>query len=145
MNTTSGPAAGETSTPPPAGAEPSIHCGHLHPTGKALCLLALGAVGVVYGDIGTSVLYAVRECFHGSEGVPVNRDNILGVLSLVFWALTLIVSVKYIAFILRAANRGEGGVLALMSLAKPEQRAETDRPHALGAAARCLRGGAALR
>ena len=124
MNTTSGPAAGDNSPPPPAGAEHSVHCGQLHPTGKALCLLALGAVGVVYGDIGTSVLYAVRECFHGDEGVPVNRENVLGVLSLVFWALTLIISVKYIAFILRADNRGEGGVLALMSLAVPEKRGQ---------------------
>ena len=94
---------------------------------KAMVALALGAVGVVYGDIGTSVLYAVRECFHGEDGVPVTRDNVLGILSLIFWALTLIISVKYIAIILRADNRGEGGVLALMSLAAPEKRGQTPR------------------
>lgn len=89
---------------------------------RALLTLALGALGVVYGDIGTSVLYAVRECFDQQRGVALTRENMLGVLSLIFWALTLIVSVKYIAFVLRADNRGEGGVLALMSLAMPEKR-----------------------
>jgi KUP system potassium uptake protein len=99
------------------------------PEGRYLLLLAFGALGVVYGDIGTSPLYALRECFHGEHGIAVNRTNVLGVLSLVFWALTLIVSIKYIAFILRADNKGEGGVLALMSLAAPEKRGE--RPNRL--------------
>jgi KUP system potassium uptake protein len=94
------------------------------PAGRYLALLAFGALGVVYGDIGTSPLYALRECFHGDHGVPVNRTNVLGILSLVFWALNLIVSIKYIAFVLRADNKGEGGVLALMSLAAPEKRGE---------------------
>ncbi len=80
--------------------------------------MALLALGVVFGDIGTSPLYAIRECFHGEYGIAVSRENILGVLSLMFWALTLIVSVKYLIFILRADNRGEGGVLALTALAK---------------------------
>lgn len=97
------------------------------PTGRYLLLLAFGALGVVYGDIGTSPLYAVRECFHPVHGVPVTRDNVLGILSLIFWALTLIISIKYIAFVLRADNKGEGGVLALMSLAIPEKRGERTR------------------
>ncbi len=98
-----------------------------HPSGKLLAALALGALGVVYGDIGTSPLYAVRECFHGEHGIAVTRANVLGVLSLIFWALMLIISVKYIALILRADNKGEGGVLALLSLAMPEKRGERTR------------------
>jgi KUP system potassium uptake protein len=82
-----------------------------------LALLALGALGVVYGDIGTSPLYSLRECFHGSHGVPVTPHNVYGVLSLVFWSLTLIISIKYLSYILRADNKGEGGTLALMALA----------------------------
>ena len=72
---------------------------------------------MVFGDIGTSPLYALKECFAGTHPVPVSIDNVYGVLSLVTWSLILIVSVKYIAFILRADNRGEGGILALLSLA----------------------------
>jgi KUP system potassium uptake protein len=78
--------------------------------------LALGALGVVYGDIGTSPLYALRECFHGEHGVQPSHDNVLGVLSLVFWALIVIISIKYLIFVMRADNRGEGGILALMAL-----------------------------
>src|SRR5256714_10243800 len=78
--------------------------------------LAVGALGVVYGDIGTSPLYALRECFHGPHAMPITPPNILGVLSLIFWALTLIISIKYQLFILRADNRGEGGILALAAL-----------------------------
>ncbi len=79
--------------------------------------LALTALGVVYGDIGTSPLYAMRECFHGSLGVEATEANVLGVLSLVFWSLTIVISVKYLAYVMRADNRGEGGILALMALA----------------------------
>jgi KUP system potassium uptake protein len=79
--------------------------------------LVLGAIGVVYGDIGTSPLYTIRECFHGLHPVALTALNIFGVLSSVFWALILVVSIKYILFILRADNRGEGGTLALMALA----------------------------
>lgn len=78
--------------------------------------LSLAAIGVVFGDIGTSPLYAMRECFHGPHAIPVNEANVLGVLSLIFWSLTLIISIKYIAFVLRADNQGEGGILALMAL-----------------------------
>jgi len=117
------------SADPASGAEKApehpTHTEMVHkPTGRYLLLLAFGALGVVYGDIGTSPLYAVRECFHGPHSIAVSRGNVLGVLSLVFWALTLIVSIKYIAFVLRADNKGEGGVLALMSLAMPEKRGQ---------------------
>jgi KUP system potassium uptake protein len=78
--------------------------------------LALVALGVVFGDIGTSPLYAIRECFYGEYATAVTQANILGVLSLMFWALTLIVSIKYLTFILRADNRGEGGIIALTAL-----------------------------
>ena len=83
---------------------------------KKICLLALGALGIVYGDIGTSPLYAFRECFAGSHGIPVTTENILGILSLIFWSLILIISVKYLMFLMKADNRGEGGILALMAL-----------------------------
>ena len=85
-------------------------------------VLALASLGVVYGDIGTSPLYALRECFHGVHAMEVNRLNILGVLSLIFWSLTLIISVKYLVFILRADNHGEGGILALMALLLPHKK-----------------------
>ncbi|MEZ5978487.1 MAG: KUP/HAK/KT family potassium transporter [Planctomycetota bacterium] len=81
-----------------------------------LALLALAALGVVYGDIGTSPLYAVRECFTGEFGVAVTDRNVLGVLSLIFWALVAVVSTKYLGFVLRADNQGEGGVIALSAL-----------------------------
>jgi KUP system potassium uptake protein len=84
-------------------------------------VLALASLGVVYGDIGTSPLYALRECFHGVHAMEVTRLNILGVLSLIFWSLTLIISAKYLVFILRADNDGEGGILALMALLLPHK------------------------
>jgi KUP system potassium uptake protein len=89
------------------------------PRGRYLAILSLGALGVVYGDIGTSPLYALRECFYGPYAVPPTHENVLGVLSLVFWSLILVISVKYLAFVMRADNRGEGGILALMSLIRP--------------------------
>ena len=79
--------------------------------------ITLGALGVVYGDIGTSPLYAFRECFHGSQAIELSHENILGVLSLVFWSLIVVVSIKYLIMVLRADNDGEGGILALMVLA----------------------------
>jgi KUP system potassium uptake protein len=82
-------------------------------------LLSLTALGVVYGDIGTSPLYALRECFHGSHPLPPTPENVLGVLSLVFWALTLVISIKYLLFLMRADNRGEGGILALLAQIMP--------------------------
>ncbi|MFL5391924.1 MAG: potassium transporter Kup [Myxococcales bacterium] len=91
---------------------------------RQLLGLALGALGVVYGDIGTSPLYALREAFHshGGHALEVNHDNILGLLSLVFWALIIVISVKYLLFVMRADNRGEGGILALMALVPPKLR-----------------------
>jgi len=86
-----------------------------------LAALSLGALGVVYGDIGTSPLYAIRECFHGEYGVAPTPEHVLGVLSLVFWSLLVVISIKYLAFVLRADNRGEGGILALVALAVPKE------------------------
>ncbi|MEY4749033.1 MAG: hypothetical protein RIQ60_1247 [Pseudomonadota bacterium] len=83
---------------------------------RELAALTLGALGVVYGDIGTSPLYALKEVFHGGH-VPVSNDNILGVLSLIFWTMTVIVSLKYVLLILRADNNGEGGLIAMLALA----------------------------
>lgn len=91
------------------------------PTGKKLAGLSLATLGVVFGDIGTSPLYAIRECFHGEYGIEVSQANVLGVLSLIFWALVMIVTTKYLIFILRADNDGEGGVLALTALIKPSK------------------------
>ena len=84
-----------------------------------LGILTLGALGVVFGDIGTSSLYALRECFHGVHSLPLTEGNVLGILSLIIWSLILILSVKYLLFVMRADNRGEGGVLALMALVAP--------------------------
>src|SRR3954469_3117589 len=87
------------------------------PKGKRdMLALSLGALGVVYGDIGTSPLYSLRECFHGEHGIKPDHGNVLGVLSLVFWVLIVTISIKYLVFVMRADNRGEGGILALMAL-----------------------------
>src|SRR3989338_411549 len=103
--------------PPPA-AVPHHERHHVeeHPTGRRLAVLTLAALGVVYGDIGTSPLYALRECFKPGHALTPEPDNIYGALSLIFWALMLVVTIKYVAFIMRADNRGEGGVLAMLSL-----------------------------
>ena len=96
-------------------------------TGGKLAALALAALGVVYGDIGTSPLYAFKEVFAGNHPIPVSAGNIYGSLSLFFWALIVVVSIKYVSFIMRADNRGEGGIMALIALAlhdvqnKPKQ------------------------
>ena len=97
--------------------------------------LTLTALGVVYGDIGTSPLYSLRECFFGSHSVPVNHANVLGVLSLVIYALLLVVSLKYVALVLRADNQGEGGILALTALV-PGKGPDADRSGARLAAGR---------
>jgi KUP system potassium uptake protein len=90
---------------------------HAEPRGRYLVSLCLGALGVVYGDIGTSPLYALRECFHPGHGLSATAPNVLGLLSLIFWSLTIVITAKYLVYVLRADNRGEGGVLALMALA----------------------------
>ena len=87
--------------------------------------LALSALGVVYGDIGTSPLYALKECFAGRHGVQPTPENVLGILSLVFWALIIVISVKYIGYVMRADNRGEGGILALTALIVPRSQRNT--------------------
>ena len=87
------------------------------PRGHYLITLGIAALGIVYGDIGTSPLYAIRECFSGEHGVSLTHDNILGLLSLIVWSLTIIISIKYLLYVMRADNRGEGGILALMALA----------------------------
>jgi KUP system potassium uptake protein len=84
---------------------------------QSTAAMALAAMGVVYGDIGTSPLYTLKEVFGGHHPVPVTPDNVLGILSLVFWALVIAVSLKYVVFIMRADNRGEGGIMALTALA----------------------------
>ncbi len=91
---------------------------------SSLAALTLGAIGVVYGDIGTSVLYAVKEVF-GSGHVPFTPDNIYGILSIFFWTLTVIVSLKYVVLVLRADNNGEGGLIAMLALAS---QAVKDKP-----------------
>jgi KUP system potassium uptake protein len=85
---------------------------------RQLLKLSLAALGVVFGDIGTSPLYAIRECFHGEYGIAVSAANVLGVLSLMFWSLVMIVTFKYLLFVFRADNQGEGGVMALTALIK---------------------------
>ena len=105
----------------PDAAPPVDHAGGHHgadpnPRGKRLAILTLTALGVVYGDIGTSPLYALRACFKPEYGIAPSPENIYGILSLILWALILVVSVKYIVFVMRADNRGEGGMLAMLAL-----------------------------
>lgn len=108
--------AGDSSAPqepaPPAPAEST----HEHHVPQKLRTLALASLGVVFGDIGTSPLYAMRECLHHSHGVSTSAANVFGIVSLVFWALMIVISLKYIAYVLRADNSGEGGILALTAL-----------------------------
>lgn len=112
QSTSPGPQAGVGAT------DPADHATHNLP------ILVLGALGVVYGDIGTSPLYAFREALHAAGGVATPRE-ILGLLSLIVWALTAVVTIKYVGFVLRADNKGEGGTLSLMALAS---NAFTKRP-----------------
>ncbi len=106
---------------------PATRGGCVSASKSSLAALTLGAIGVVYGDIGTSVLYAVKEVF-GSGHVPFTHANVYGVLSIFFWTLTVIVSIKYVVLVLRADNHGEGGLIAMLALAsqavkdKPELR-----------------------
>src|SRR5678816_4378209 len=83
---------------------------------RATAALALLALGVVYGDIGTSPLYAAKETFDPHHGIPLTPENILGGVSAIFWSLMIVVSLKYVTLVLRATNRGEGGVMALLAL-----------------------------
>ncbi|MBL8602286.1 MAG: KUP/HAK/KT family potassium transporter [Myxococcales bacterium] len=103
--------------PPAAGSD-------AHHQGK-LSALVLGAIGIVYGDIGTSPLYTLQECLHAQHGVAATEGNLLGLVSLIIWSLTLVVTVKYLAFVMRADNRGEGGIFALLALCPPRLRSAT--------------------
>ncbi|MBP7147390.1 MAG: potassium transporter Kup [Acidobacteria bacterium] len=103
-------------TPPPAREQ-----GDSHP--RVVLTLSLAALGVVFGDIGTSPLYALRECFHGLHAIAPTPANVLGVLSLIFWSLVLVISTWYVAFIMRADNKGEGGIMALLALLLPRRGA----------------------
>jgi KUP system potassium uptake protein len=99
---------------------------------KYLLITSLGALGVVFGDIGTSPLYAFRESFLAAEGLAVNEESVLGILSLMFWSLILVVTIKYLVFVMRADNHGEGGILALTALAAEEvERAKKRRRRTL--------------
>ncbi len=122
MNTASGGSEPGAALPV-ANVSASSHSHSHQPKGRALAILALGALGVVYGDIGTSPLYALRECFNPAHHLPPTQANVFGVLSLIFWSLALIVTVKYLGFVMRADHKGEGGILALLALAFPERRA----------------------
>ncbi|OLC67296.1 MAG: potassium transporter Kup [Betaproteobacteria bacterium 13_1_40CM_4_64_4] len=95
----------------PPGEEDTTLTGH-----KPLAPLIVGAIGVVFGDIGTSPLYTLRECFTGAHGLPLTEENVYGILSVVFWAITIIVTLKYVTLIMRADNHGEGGIMALTAL-----------------------------
>src|SRR5438093_11128120 len=96
---------------------------------KPLAGLTLAAIGVVFGDIGTSPLYAAKETFDPAHGIPLNTENILGGLSAIFWSLMIVVSLKYVTLIMRAGNKGEGGIMALVALAS---HAVKDQPRLRG-------------
>ncbi|HEX6057797.1 MAG TPA: potassium transporter Kup [Gemmatimonadaceae bacterium] len=135
------------SVPPTTAEAEAVHGRHhpgAKPSGRRLAALSLMALGVVYGDIGTSPLYAMKEAFHGSYGLQPIVSNVYGVLSLILWSLLLVVTVKYVGFILRADNRGEGGVFALLALVlqRRHRSAESKRRAALIALG--LLGGAFL-
>ena len=98
-----------------------------HYSKQQLAKLTLGAIGVVFGDIGTSPLYAVKEVFHG--GLTTDSFHVLGVLSLIFWSLTLVVTLKYAIFIMRADNKGEGGIIALLALALQGVKFDSKKSH----------------
>jgi KUP system potassium uptake protein len=107
-----------------------------------LAQLSLAALGVVFEDISTSPIYAIRECFHGEYGIAVSHANVLGILSLMFWALVMIVGLKYLTFVFRANNHGEGGEIALIALIRGKNGPSKNRRRlgviALGLFAACL-------
>ena len=100
---------------------------HGPPVGGRLAILTLTALGVVYGDIGTSPLYSIKECFSPIYGLAPTRENVFGILSLIVWALTLVITVKYVSYVLRADNRGEGGTFALLALIVPRDGTKLQR------------------
>ncbi len=116
------PAVSAPSKRPPSTA-PAAKNDHAdaHGQGGALAGLVVGALGVVFGDIGTSPLYAIKECVDSAQGVPPTHENLLGILSLIAWSLIMVVALKYLTFIMKADNAGEGGILALLALAPPKK------------------------
>ncbi|MBL8680317.1 MAG: KUP/HAK/KT family potassium transporter [Myxococcales bacterium] len=128
----------EAASAPSGSGDSSAH----HAPHGSHAALVLGAIGVVFGDIGTSPLYTIQECFHGAHGVRPTADNILGVLSLVFWSLMMVVTVKYLAFVMRADNRGEGGIFALLALVPEKLRVA--KGGRIGAVSLLVIAGAAL-
>jgi KUP system potassium uptake protein len=108
---------------PPASAASKVPVGHR----ASLAALSLGALGVVFGDIGTSPLYTLNECLRALDGPEAQREGLFGILSLMFWALILVVTVKYVCFIMRADNHGEGGIFALLAII-PERFRKSARP-----------------
>ena len=116
------------------------------PSRSKLLPLTITAIGVVYGDIGTSPLYTIRECFYGAHAVAPTYENVLGVLSLILYALIIVVSIKYIAIVMRADNQGEGGILALIALLPPRKGSKSNGGLASGRPVLILLGifGAAL-
>src|SRR6185503_16949812 len=108
-------------------AVPQRHHVEAHPTGKRLALLSFTALGVVYGDIGTSPLYAMRQAFSKEYGLAAIEANVYGVLSMIVWSLVVVVAIKYIVFIMSADNRGEGGVMALLALVLQQERRASDK------------------
>lgn len=133
-----GPAPTAPSTP----SLPSLHEHNVAGGHGRLGAVALAALGVVYGDIGTSPLYTIKECMTGEHGVAPSPGNILGVLSCIFWSLTMVVTVKYLVFILQADNRGEGGILALLALVPKKVR--NAAPGKIGWVSALVIAGAAL-
>src|SRR5687767_14212935 len=131
-----------TQAPPVNGQATTVSPGHAHGSSAGLWALSLGALGVVYGDIGTSPLYALKECVHGPHAVAPTDANIASLLSLMFWSVTLVVAVKYLGFITRADNAGEGGILAMLALL-PKRQSER-APGRLGPLVALLLVGAAL-
>lgn len=87
-----------------------------HPNKKSLLTLAIGAMGVVYGDLGTSPIYTMKECFNENSILPPTPENVLGIISLIFWSLMMVVTIKYVTFVMRADNNGEGGIFSLLAL-----------------------------
>jgi KUP system potassium uptake protein len=118
---------GQPTPPAPDAVADQRHALADHATGRRLALLTLTALGVVYGDIGTSPLYTLKETFSAERGLAPTIGNVYGILSLVFWSIMLVVVLKYLVFILRADNRGEGGVLALLALVLRRQHRSDDR------------------
>jgi hypothetical protein len=98
---------------------------------RPLIALSIAALGVVYGDIGTSPLYALKQCFHPIRGIAATPENVLGVLSLIVWSLIVVVSIKYLLFILKADNKGEGGIIALVALLNPWRSMPGSQRHIL--------------